>query len=46
MFSSGGRLKSQCAKIRLPDDCSIGFVIGMIYVVQLCYLSVFGEYYM
>nr|ACN66457.1 fringe [Neanthes arenaceodentata] len=26
-FTGGGKLKSICEKVRLPDDCSIGFIV-------------------
>nr|AKP06495.1 N-acetylglucosaminyltransferase fringe [Platynereis dumerilii] len=26
-YAGGGRLRSVCEKVRLPDDCSIGFII-------------------
>ena len=37
---SGGKLKSICDKIRLPDDCTLGYIISKYFLIIFILASV------
>ncbi|XP_013402809.1 beta-1,3-N-acetylglucosaminyltransferase lunatic fringe [Lingula anatina] len=42
--AGGGRLNRACEKIRLPDDCTVGYIIGHILKTKLTVIQAFHSH--